>query len=114
MEAHNINKVPAGYRYDWSKKPVNLNKWNLEYVERNGAEECWYYYLSGDYEGSGLMLARKGNQYALHSLSHCSCYGPTERFNPHWRELAELKTACSEKVQNEAAELFAAAELAMQ
>ena len=43
-------------------------------------DELWYNYEYGDYEGSGLMIARIGDKYDLYDMSHCSCYGPLYHF----------------------------------
>lgn len=41
-------------------------------------QEIWYWYTGGGWDGQGYMLLRSGDEYAIGSLSHCSCYGPLE------------------------------------
>ena len=52
--------------------PSELGEYDLERLERAGVEEIWYWYTYGSYEGSGELLARKGNEWDFHNLSHCS------------------------------------------
>jgi len=40
------------------------------------ADLILYYYVTGYYEGSGALLCRMNKEWFIHSLSHCSCYGP--------------------------------------
>ena len=45
-----------------------------EFAETIGADEIWYSYFSGYYEGYGILFARKGDMYLEWNMSHCSCY----------------------------------------
>lgn len=62
-------------------------------------QEIWYDYHQGFYEGYGYMLLRSGDEYALESLSHCSCYGPCEGIGilkeENFRQLEELTKNCT-------------------
>ena len=68
MEVHYLDPPTT---HDYSD-PSELGDGSLHTVESEGAEEVWYWYSSGSYEGSGELLARKGNEWAFHGLSHCS------------------------------------------
>jgi len=67
MEIHYLDPPTAS---DYSD-PSELS-YGLDRIEELGVEEIWYWYSSGSYEGSGELLARKGNEWAFHGLSHCS------------------------------------------
>lgn len=54
-------------------------------------DEVWYIYEHMGYEGAGVMIVREGNLYDFHDMSHCSCYGPTDRFYFSGKSLDELK-----------------------
>ena len=55
-----------------------LNEWDFKKLELAEVDEVAYTYGSGFYEGTGLMVWRKGDKYGYQYLGHCSCYGPTE------------------------------------
>lgn len=72
MIVHCLNNTPSIDTYgDWEE----LSKSDLEYVD---ADEIWYWYATGNWEGSGQLVARQGDLYFHHDMGHCSCYGPTE------------------------------------
>jgi hypothetical protein len=50
-------------------------------------DEAWYWYAVASYEGYGYLLMRKGDLWAIHDMSHCSCFGPTDKIE----ELAWMK-----------------------
>jgi hypothetical protein len=74
---HDYGKFPEGINYS-EGDICNLANHDLEYLEKIGVEEIWYWYASAPYEGIGQILMRKGDLYDIHNASHCSCYGPTE------------------------------------
>lgn len=81
MKIHNIEKESNG----------ELDSYALDDLEIFGLDEVWYWYESRAYEGSGYLLARRGDLYDVHNMGNCSCYGPTEHF--------EFKGMTKEKVQ---------------
>lgn len=67
-----------------------LDRYEMAKLFEHDIDEIWYNYEAGGYEGSGQMIARKGDLYTHHDLSHCSCYGPLENFeleNMEWDAL---------------------------
>ena len=66
-------------------------------------DEVRYYYAYSSWEGSGLALLRRGTQWCLYDLGHCSCYGPTycysEEDNEWFQSLKELWLTCSSERQ---------------
>jgi len=57
---------------------ANLDESELEKLYPLNVDEAWYWYKQGSYEGRGQILIRRGQQYMIHDLSHCSCYGPLD------------------------------------
>lgn len=71
----------------------------------HGLRECWYWYASGSYDGSGCILMRGVAQdgterWCQDDLGHCSCYGPTENISfgtdnaRSWTSLDALALEC--------------------
>ncbi len=55
-----------------------LSEYDLEDVNKLNCKIFVYYYESGDYDGDGFAVWQKQDgTFAYGSLSHCSCYGPT-------------------------------------
>ena len=108
MIIHNLNQFPAelDYRYGSISE---LDSYDMEALDKYDADEVWYWYACGSYEGSGQMLIRKGNLYGIHDMGHCSCYGPLDRMNFSLEPLAELKSSCSSEYLKEVESLFIAA-----
>lgn len=80
MITHCLNKIYAerNMYYTYSDGDT-LSDYALKEIESlHKVDEIWYWYQSGSYDGDGEMFLRKGDKYASSSLSHCSCYGPTE------------------------------------
>jgi hypothetical protein len=75
MKITNIKDLPKDLEFTWGELD-DLSEYDIKGL--NDIDEIWYYYVSGDYEGSGQLLMRKGNLYDLHDMSHCSCYGPID------------------------------------
>jgi hypothetical protein len=77
-------------------------------LEDYGFDEVWYDYDPGYYDGSGALLARKGEGFVLFDISHCSCYGPEdtidmsgkvwEDFEALWGRLTESNRECCKTV----------------
>jgi hypothetical protein len=68
MKVHRLDPPKVSDYYD----PSELSGYALNYIASAGAEEVWYWYSQGSYEGAGYLLARKGNEWAFDCLSHCS------------------------------------------
>lgn len=91
MEIHNLNKIPDGYEYGHSDLS-ELDEYDIEYVDKLGIDEAWYWYTTAPYEGSGQMVMRKGMLFDVHDMGHCSCFGPTEHISfkgKTWEDLLE-------------------------
>jgi len=87
---HNIEKFPDGMKYPYGDIQ-ELESYDLERIPRD-VDECWYWYATAPYEGSGYMFMRKDNLYAIESLGHCSCYGPLERMGTiDWKDLEKIE-----------------------
>jgi hypothetical protein len=96
------------YDYDdWT--PCRLYDSDIDNLIRLGVEEIWYWYQSGSYEGSGQLLMRIGNKYALEDLGHCSCNGPTEFAVFTAFSFEELENSRTEGLKVYTDELFEAA-----
>jgi len=67
-------------KYIDSPKNYQGGDWEPEQCDptNSGADEIIYWYSSGSYCGAGTALLRKGDQWAVLDLGHCSCYGPWE------------------------------------
>lgn len=81
MIVHDVHRFPA-HNPTWSAgySIGSLSEADLKEVKQLLApDEIWYWYGKGCYEGAGQLIARRGDQYTIHSLNHCSCYGPVER-----------------------------------
>ena len=65
----------------FSVGPDELNKWDLQEVNKFQDDYVWlvYWYEGGGYEGSGEAVALyKDGLLHCKNLGHCSCYGPME------------------------------------
>ena len=95
MIIHNYGKIPEGLYYEYGDAG-ELDDYDLEDIPRD-IEEIWYWYAIGSYEGSGNLIALRDGKYYLESLSHCSCYGPTEHldFNIPYNSIEELERAAT-------------------
>ena len=72
---------PEGYCSDYSK----LDGYDARGLDGHGVVEVWYSYRVAPYAGAGELIAMNTNgDFTLHDMSHCSCYGPTEHFEPAW------------------------------
>ena len=60
-------------------EPQDVHSWDIERLASKGIVECWYWYATGGYEGTGYLLGRTedGSIVSMY-LGHCSCYGPVE------------------------------------
>ena len=96
-----------GYRED-----ATLEKYEIEAF--SDADEVWYEYEYGSYEGYGYALLRKGDYYDLYDMGHCSCYGPTDKYTgfKSTKSLAELKESfgINQEYYNLVSHLIASAE----
>lgn len=70
--------VPVPTDYHSSYEAEMLSEYYLTEIANNtGADLFAYWYTSEPYSGSGSAILRTKGKYHLFSLSHCSCYGPT-------------------------------------
>lgn len=61
----------------------SLDKYDLEYLDKEIYEYLIYNYEVGYYDGDGAaVLKDKNGKFILIDLGHCSCYGPLEERNP--------------------------------
>lgn len=110
---HNYGKIPESYKYMQGPSQP-LDECNLEKFDKLQLDEVWYWYASAPYEGSGYVLMRRGEQYDLADLGHCSCYGPTDRISFTGYSLHDLKKSLSEGTKEEAEYLIQMAESQLQ
>lgn len=110
MLIHNLGKSPVEHHESYQSS--ELDRYDIERLEELGVEEVWYWYEQGSWEGDGQMLMRRGTDYSLHSMSHCSCYGPMEnvKFTPE--PFDKLFASCSDGLMKQCLPLFAEAEWA--
>lgn len=76
IKIHMLEKAPKGYYGE----DVASEEESFSSLQAMGVDEVYYWYISGSYEGTGYLIARKGEQWFEHSMSHCSCYGPICHF----------------------------------
>ncbi len=69
-------------------------------------DKAWYWYESGNYEGHGTILMKKGNIWCIDDLGHCSCNGPTDRISFDGVTLDKLKTKHSNELCGAAIKLL--------
>lgn len=82
----------------------DLSQYEMQPLIERKFDEVWYWYVAGSYEGSGWLVARKGNKFGTANLGHCSCYGPDEAiFNLtlEYNSFEELKARHSEEAFKE-------------
>lgn len=79
----------------------------IRYGECFGAEELWYWYASGSYEGDGGIILRGGDgRWGICGLGHCSCNDPLgDRAAPTWH--ATLADLVAREASDDAAPLLA-------
>ena len=108
MKINILGRFPEGYSgYGSIDK---LDDYDVRQLAGLNLDEIWYWYSSAPYEGSGQLLMRRGNEYSLHDMGHCSCYGPTERANFHiGRTLKEIAESLSGEYMVECNPLLEAA-----
>lgn len=86
---HFLTNIPENYPY-LSGESEGLADYELDGLD---VDEVWYWYSYGYYEGSGFLIARKGQKWGSTDLGHCSCYGPTEHGISNWVDsYTELKS----------------------
>lgn len=106
---HNYGKIPEGLRYEYGT-PTELDEYDLRDVAKLDLDEVWYWYAQGHYDGSGAILMRKGDEYDLGNLGHCSCDGPTASLGFQGTTFEELKKSLSTGLDEETKCLFEMAE----
>ena len=96
MKIHAI-QPPGGLYYTCGTNTDPLDSYDMEYFGST-IEEVWYWYTQGHYEGNGALIARNyENKFIAHDMGHCSCYGPTDRFNAsEAKSLAEIRAELSD------------------
>ena len=67
-----------------------LQAYEMETLKSLDFDEVWYSYSYGSYEGSGQLIARKGDLYDFHDMGHCSCYGAIDHLIFGGKPLPEL------------------------
>lgn len=98
--------------YSWCEDFVELDEeYDLKDVYALNLDRAWYWYAQGSYEGDGAMLMLKEGKWSTESLSHCSCYGPTDgiSFSDPSASLGELEKSGTEEWLKDYAPLIEAA-----
>ena len=72
------------------EKSDSMSEYDYKDLEALDIDEIWYKYNCGSYEGSGQLIARKGDLFSHHDMGHCSCYGAVDKFEFNGRPLDEL------------------------
>lgn len=95
-------KTPSDLQFGHNYSPDELAQYQIDEIAAiPGAELFVYWYEQGSYEGSGNAILKCEGKYHLFSLSHCSCYGPTEDIDENavatggYETLDQLLAACS-------------------
>lgn len=108
MKINNLMAFPNNYRYSYGELN-ELVDYELNYLNQFELDEIWYWYAEGYYEGSGMILMKKGELYDVFNMGHCSCYGPLNNVNFSGRPLEDLKALYSEEGFKEWSNLYEAA-----
>lgn len=74
---HNVRRFPPYEEYEYGNIDT-LSDYNLDNLCKLPIDECWYWYASGQWEGFGGIVMRKGELWDTDVLDHCSCYEPTD------------------------------------
>ena len=75
---HKCETPKSGYDY---YEDCALDEWDCKNIRATDADEAWYWYSVGSYEGTGCLIVRIGDSWAVHDLAHCSCFGPTDNLD---------------------------------
>jgi hypothetical protein len=109
MKTYNYGRFPKNYAYHYGNI-ASLEDCEIKTLKDMGISNVYYWYASGDYEGSGQMLCKKGNFWYLHDMNHCSCYGGVEHLdlspNRAYSSLKELKLKCTDELFRQIEPLF--------
>lgn len=109
MKTYNYNKFPKNYTYRYGEIS-SLEDYEISKLKEMGISKIYYWYASGDYEGSGNLLCKKGKLWYLHDMSHCSCYGPLEHLdlssNKGYSSLKKIKSKCTKELFEQIEPLF--------
>lgn len=63
----------------YSVGPIDLNDYELGYLDREAFEWIAYWYDLDGYDGDGEIVAfGKNGELHFGTLGHCSCYGPLD------------------------------------
>ena len=110
VKLHNLNKFPLNKSYRYGELQ-ELSELDQKAIQSEGIDEAWYWYAYGFYDGIGSILMRKGDGYACHNMSHCSCYGPINDLPTSFIPLNELRKQYEPNAElwSEVQELFYAA-----
>ena len=104
MKTHNVKPGEDEFRY--CSEDEKFIEYDLEELEKLELDEIWYWYATGCCVGDGAILMRKGDLYCVDSLSHCSCYGPTDSLSFDGMKIGDLKKKHSEGLLKEASILI--------
>jgi hypothetical protein len=104
----NVIEAPKDLKYDYGDD-YELDDWCLKELEELELDEIWYWYKASSYEGNGQLLMRRGVEYDLEDMGHCSCNGPTELATFKGNSFEELEASITEGYMKEVAVLFDAA-----
>ena len=89
LKVHNVKEYPKTETY-LSNELTGLDDYSLDKLVLLGIDECWYWYATGSYEGSGKILMRKGDLYDFTDIGHCSCNGPTDNITFNGKKIDEI------------------------
>lgn len=102
MKLHQVpaDKIPENY---CSREPSRLTDYDIEKIElltKGEESEAWFWYTTCSYEGCGYMIIKVGASWHLKSMSHCSCYGPTESMEglTPYASLDALLQSCTDEL----------------
>jgi hypothetical protein len=106
MIVHNTERIPEGLTYPSVDDHSELASYELDDLAPLELDEIWYWYWAGGYEGGGQLLMRRGDQYDIHDMGHCSCYGPTDSVDFVGQPLDVLAARFSDERLREVAPLI--------
>ncbi len=109
MKVHRHKGVPTLFSGLYKGEP--FRDIELEHIRGAGYSEVWYWYATGNYEGTGYAILRKPGDrgYYVAYLGHCSCYGPTENIGDadRWTSIAAIIKGATKELRWELAPLLA-------
>lgn len=99
-DIYRLDTIKVEYSDEYTPEDIDSEVFNV--LEEIKADAGFYWYCRAPYCGDGELIYLKDDKWYLYSMSHCSCYGPTEHLTDGRSELKsydsfqELLAACTD------------------